>query len=215
MKQFMTNLLKVISNILIVISVIGLIASITLMALNTAVENGMITELQNNQFFEWLTIDKINTVSVYLGAIVTGGGIAKLSSSTLKRVIASSKTELDRQAEVYEAKIEQIKTESIDAIILMGQSINQLTDVQRQASLTNKQILEVMLITARRNIGSNLVSDEDKRLYKLFIKNVEGHKEPKLENIYMTLIEEVKKETLEEEQKDFLTQVIEGQKHED
>ena len=75
-------------------------------------------------------------------------------------------------------------------MVVLANSVNKLTDNQKKANLTNRQILEVMLITARRNIGSNLVSEEDKRLYKLFIKNVEGQKEPKLENIYMTLIEE-------------------------
>jgi len=190
MKEFMTKLIKVLSNILLTISIIGLVASVILMALNGAVDNGMIEELQENQFFQWLTLDKISTVTVYLGAIVSAGGIAKISGSTLKRIAVNSKSELEKQAEVYEGKIEKIKEESIDAMVVLANSVNQLTDNQKKANLTNRQILEVMLITARRNIGSNLVTDEDKRLYKLFIKNVEGQKEPKLENIYMTLIEE-------------------------
>ena len=46
MKEFMTKLIKVLSNILLTISIIGLVASVILMALNGAVDNGMIEELQ-------------------------------------------------------------------------------------------------------------------------------------------------------------------------
>lgn len=215
-KEFILGLIKKVSNILLIISTIGLIASIVLMAINQAIDSGMMIELADNPFFEWLTLDAIGTASVYLGAVVTAGGIAKVAGSGLKKVINNSKDELEKQAQVYEAKIDKIKNDSIDAMILMGKSINELVNAQKEASMTNKQILEVMLVTAKRNIGSNLVSDEDKKLYKTFIKNVEGRKDPKLENIYMTIIEKIDKdEEIQEESKDFLTKIIEDSKHED
>ena len=89
--------------------------------------------------------------------------------------------------------------------------LNQLTDIQRENALLNKQILEVMLVTARRNINSNLVSAEDKKLYREFISNVSKSREPNLNNIYMTIVEKSNKTTEDKEdddERDFLTKII-------
>ena len=122
MKEFFTKLIKVLSNILLVVSVAGLVASIVLWALNGAVEQGMIESLADNPFFKWLTVDKIGTATVYLGSIVAAGGIAKVASGSLKLALANSKTELEKQAQVYEAKIDQIKSESIEVIVKINRT---------------------------------------------------------------------------------------------
>lgn len=209
-KEFITTLIKKISNILLVISTLGLIASIVLMSINQAVESGMLIELADNPFMQWLTLERIGTVTVYLGGIVTAGSIAKVAGSTLKRIVEASRTELEKQALFYDTKIDKVKNESIEATIVMSNQINQLTDAQRETALLNKQILEVMLVTARRNINSNLVSDEDKKLYREFINNVSKSREPNLNNIYMTIVEKTNKNQDEEDdEKDFLTKIIE------
>ena len=87
----------------------------------------------------------------------------------------------------------KLKNESIDATVVMSEQLNQLTDIQRENALLNRQILEVMLVTARRNINSNLVSAEDKKLYREFISNVSKSREPNLNNIYMTIVEKSNK----------------------
>ena len=78
-------------------------------------------------------------------------------------------------------------------------------------------MLESMLITARRNIKSNLVSEEEKSMYKRFIRNVEKKVEPKLDNIYLS-IEEVKEVTEQikpiEDQRDILSIVMDKKKEE-
>ena len=217
MKEFFTKLIKVLSNILLVVSVAGLVASVVLWALNGAVEQGMIESLADNPFFKWLTVDKIGTATVYLGSIVAAGGIAKVASGSLKLALANSKTELEKQAQVYEAKIEQIKSESIEVIVTLTEQVNKLADAQKYALITNNQMLESMLITARRNIKSNLVSEEEKAMYKRFIRNVEKKVEPKLDNIYLS-IEEVKEVTEQtkpiEEQRDILSIVMDKKKEE-
>ena len=217
MKEFFKKLIKVLSNILLVVSIAGLVASVILLALNGAVEQGMIESLADNPFFNWLTLEKIGTISVYLGSIVAAGGIAKVASGSLKLALANSKTELEKQAQVYEAKIEQIKSESIEVIVKLTEQVNKLADAQKYALITNNQMLESMLITARRNIKSNLVSEEEKAMYKRFIRNVEKKVEPKLDNIYLS-IEEVKEVTEQikpiEDQRDILSIVMDKKKEE-
>ena len=213
-KEFITTLIKKISNILLVISTLGLIASIVLLSMNQAIESGMLIELADNPFMQWLTLERIGTATVYLGGIVTAGSIAKVAGSTLKRVVEASRTELEKQALFYDAKIDKVKNESIEATVVMSNQLNQLTDIQRENALLNKQILEVMLVTARRNINSNLVSAEDKKLYREFISNVSKSREPNLNNIYMTIVEKSNKTTEDKEdddERDFLTKIIENE----
>lgn len=215
-KEFITTLIKKISNILLVISTLGLIASIVLLSMNQAIESGMLIELADNPFMQWLTLERIGTATVYLGGIVTAGSIAKVAGSTLKRVVEASRTELEKQALFYDAKIDKVKNESIEATVVMSNQLNQLTDIQRENALLNKQILEVMLVTARRNINSNLVSAEDKKLYREFISNVSKSREPNLNNIYMTIVEKSNKINNEEadDERDFLTKIIEKEEEE-
>lgn len=211
-KEFIITLIKKISNILLVISTLGLIASIVLLSMNQAIESGMLVELADNPFMQWLTLERIGTATAYLGGIVTAGSIAKVAGSTLKRVVESSKSELEKQALFYDTKIDKVKNESINATVVMSEQLNQLTDIQRENALLNKQILEVMLVTARRNINSNLVSHEDKKLYREFISNVSKSREPNLNNIYMTIVEKTNKTNNDEEdadERDFLTKIIE------
>lgn len=215
-KEFITTLIKKISNILLVISTLGLIASIVLLSMNQAIESGMLIELADNPFMQWLTLERIGTATVYLGGIVTAGSIAKVAGSTLKRVVETSRTELEKQSLFYDAKIDKVKNESIDATVVMSNQINQLTDAQRENALLNRQILEVMLVTARRNINSNLVSNEDKKLYREFISNVSKSREPNLNNIYMTIVEKSNKSELKEDddERDFLTKIIDEKEEE-
>lgn len=213
MKEFLIKVTKVISNILLVISILGLVASGVLMVINQAIDNGMLLELAQNKFFNWLTLERIGTVTAYLGVVVTAGGISKIASSTLKTVVQSSKSELERQAVVYETKIDKLRDEHIDATVLLAEKVNQLTDAQKQTALVNDQVLEVMLITARRNIKSNLVGEQEKQLYRKFINDVKSKRQPQLENIYMTIVEQAPKveekgEVNAEEYVDILTKII-------
>ena len=45
-----------------------------------------------------------------------------------------------------------------------------------------------MRITAKRNITSNLVSDEDKQLYESFLKNMSNDKPSNLKNVYTSIV---------------------------
>lgn len=211
MKEFLIKVAKAISNILLVVSILGLMASGVLLVINQAIDNGMLLELAQNQFFNWLTLERIGTATAYLGVIVTAGGISKIASSTLKTVVESSKSELERQAVVYEAKIDKLRDEHIDATVLLAEKVNQLTDAQKQTALVNDQVLEVMLITARRNIKSNLVDEQEKQLYKKFIADVKSKRQPQLENIYMTIVEQAAKAEEKvnvEEDVDIITKII-------
>lgn len=198
MKQFIIKLLKVVSNILLLVSVLGLISSVVLMVLNNA-----------DVTIPWLTMERLGTATVYLGAIATTGGIAKVAGSSLRAMIEGNKTEVERQARLYDLKIAKVREESVDSTVALVEQVNMLTDAQKQTNTTNKQILEILLVSARRNLKSNLVSPEDKHAYKVFINNVKNKSEPNLENIYMTMVEQIEKE---ETKKDILTQVIESEK---
>ena len=50
-KQFIITLIKKISNILLVISTLGLIASIVLLSMNQAIESGMLIELAGQSVY--------------------------------------------------------------------------------------------------------------------------------------------------------------------
>ena len=67
-------------------------------------------------------------------------------------------------------------------------AVNDVLDEVKSLRVENEKILEVNAITAKRNITSNLVSDEDKQLYQSFLKNMSNDKPSNLKNVYTSIV---------------------------
>ena len=89
---------------------------------------------------------------------------------------AETKRQLKLQNEKHEAELERIKESRVEEIKVFSTILNELIDKQNKNQELNELILTSQAITARRNINSNLVSDEDKLKYKKFLETLNNEK---------------------------------------
>lgn len=187
MKEFIINLVKKISNVLLVVSILAAVAGLTLSFLPEIVETLGINISQEN--LAWLTGS--------LTAIAGAGSVVKYTNTALRTLTATNKSEMElklaRQKELHELEINQIKESRSEDLQFFTETTNELIDEIKLSRKENQKILELNMITAKRNINSNLVSDEDKQLYINFVKNYDNKNETNLENVYLTITSTIEK----------------------
>jgi hypothetical protein len=204
MKEFIIGSLKKVADFLLMVSILSAVGGLVLTMIPELIETFGLNLTQENM--AWLTGSLVG--------IGTFGGVAKYTSTTLKGIVALNKSEFDtrlkRQDERHQAEIQTIREDHAQELVLFSTSMNELIDEVKSLRVENQKILEVNAITAKRNITSNLVSDEDKKLYETFLKNIQSNKVSNLKNIYTTItnvIETIQAEK-EEEQEDIISQAL-------
>jgi len=207
MKEFILGLIKKLANILLVVSIVSAGAGLALTLIPGLTEDlGVYVSAENLALIT-------GTLSMAAGA----GGVAKYSSTALKKVTQLSRTDtelkLRRQEEKHNAEIDEIKNQHAQELEVFTSTINVLVDNTKNTQNQQDKILQVLAITAKRNITSNLTSAEDKSLYKEFLTTLPDDKPADLKNVYTTINhiveEQVKPEVKEEEEKDIITQRLE------
>jgi golgin subfamily B member 1 len=208
MKEFILGAIKRIANILLVISIVSAASSLVLTMIPELVE-----ELGLN-----LTQENLGWLTGALGMAASAGGMAKYSSTVLTKITALNKSELERkitfQDEKHQEEINAIRNQHAEELVLFTDTINDVINEVKSLRTENQKILEVNAITAKRNISSNLVTDEDKQLYKTFLSNIESDKPSNLKNVYTTIsnviekIEEKPQEIEEEKAEDLIEQKL-------
>jgi hypothetical protein len=204
MKAQILSLIKKVADFLLLVSILTGIGGLVLTMIPELIETFGLNLTQENM--AWLTGSLVG--------IGTFGGVAKYTSTTLRGIVALNKSDLETkiryQSEKHQAEIETIKADHAEELQIFSESINELIDEVKHLRVENQKILEVNAITAKRNITSNLVSEEDKKLYQGFLKNIQNEKPSNLKNIYTTItnvIETIQKEKDKEEQ-DILSQAL-------
>jgi hypothetical protein len=208
MKEFILGAIKRIANILLVISIISAASSLVLTMIPELVE-----ELGLN-----LTQENLGWLTGALGMTASAGGMAKYSSTVLTKITALNKSELERkitfQDEKHKEEINAIRNQHAEELVLFTDTINDVINEVKSLRTENQKVLEVNAITAKRNINSNLVTDEDKQLYKIFLSNIESDKPSNLKNVYTTIsnviekIEEKPQEIEEDKAEDLIEQKL-------
>jgi hypothetical protein len=205
MKEFILGAIKKIANILLVISIISAASSLILTLIPELVDSIGLNMTQEN--LGWLT--------GVLGMVASAGGIAKHSSTVLTKVTALNKSDMERklqyQNERHQEEINSIRSQHSEELVIFTDTVNELVDEVKSLRTENQKILEVNAITAKRNITSNLVSDEDKELYKKFLSNIENDKPSNLKNVYTSIkniVETIIEKVEEDKEEDLIEQKL-------
>lgn len=127
-----------------------------------------------------LTESQVAAASTILAAITVFGSLSKYfkgivnTQQTLHEV--NTKRELSLQNERHEAELEKIKESRVEEIKLFSTILNDLIDTQNENQELNELILTSQVITAQRNIKSNLVTEEEKLKYRIFLDTINNRK---------------------------------------
>lgn len=203
MKQFIIGALKKVSDILLIISILSALGGLVITMIPELIETFGLNLTQEN--LAWITGSLVG--------IGTFGGVAKYTSTTLKGIVSLNKSDAERkmmyQDQKHQAEIQSIKEQHAEELQIFTGAVNDVLDEVKSLRVENQKILEVNAITAKRNITSNLVSDEDKKLYQSFLKNMSNDKPSNLKNVYTSIVnvvEAVKEE--KEEETDILSEAL-------
>lgn len=206
MKEFILSLLKKLANVGLVFSLLssvaGILASVVPELTVWLGEQGVPTE--------WL-----GTITMGLVGVASSGTIIKYASTALSKVTALNKSELERKLSnlqaLHQAELDNIKSTQVEELQIFTSTVNDLINNVKTLTTITSKVLDVQAITAKRNVASNLVSDEDKALYLDFLKNVTSTSTSMetLQNIYtsITVVEAQPEQT--EEVKDIISEKLE------
>lgn len=201
MKEFILGAIRKIANVLLVVSIISAVSGLALT---------FIPELVETIGLE-LSQEQLGYFTGMLGMAASAGGMAKYASTALKKVTELNKSDMEiklkRQSELHNAELDAIKEQNTIQLELFTTVVNEVIDEVKASRVEQQKVLEVLAITAKRNITTKLVSKEDKELYRKFLSNIEDGKESNLKNVYTEIkntIEKVEEEKEENQAEDLI-----------
>lgn len=205
MKKFFLKLSKILSTSLLIGSIVAALSGMILIILPDVIESLGI---------EGLGLEEVAWLTGALTIIASSGGMVKYSANAIRAITKLSESDIQIQLrlqnEKHQAEIDNIREQHSEELVVFTETVNDMVDELNHIRIQNEKIMELNMITAKRNINSNLVTEEDKQLYINFVNNYDNTERSNLKNVYVSITNTIEKvESVNETKEDLLTKALE------